>query len=123
MLRWGLIERGELRPPEIMRKDFFAGLPLLCHAGGSDLAQAHAMPPARPMQGKAGRNFSGAAIGLNNKRRAEQMGGGENAPDLKLFADNFFLLGSTYSYFKKPPRRTALKGNECPNVSKVNAGF
>ena len=40
---------SELRANEIMRKDFLAGLPLLCHTGGSDLAQADAMPPASAM--------------------------------------------------------------------------
>jgi hypothetical protein len=118
-----LVKRSELCALEIMGENFFAGLFLLCHACGSDLAQAHAVSPARAMEGITGRNISGSAIGLNNKRRTKQMGGGENAPDLELFADNFFLLGSTYSYFKKPPRRTALKRNECPYLAKVNAGF
>jgi hypothetical protein len=44
-----LIKSDKLCSPEIMGKDFFAGPALLCHAGGSDLAQAYAVAPSCTM--------------------------------------------------------------------------
>ena len=111
------------RAAEVAPEDLLRGEPLLRHDGGPDLAEADAVPPARPVEGKAGRSPGGLPGRADDEGAAVEMARREPAADLQLLPDGHRGLRSLDPKQADPPGGTAFERYEAAQDAEVDPRF